>query len=83
MNLYSYSNEQLEDHADQMKSLTVRGLVESGIIDEEVAEEWAESHTLIKRKKSFFRAVSDRFFNGPDNSPSGELWMVVTSKVGK
>lgn len=61
MLLYNMTKEDLENNADAVKALVLTSLAKECLLDEVVAEEWAETHTVILRKKGFFRTLTDRW----------------------
>lgn len=61
MQVYTYTEEQHADLADVIKTATVRGLVDSGLLDEDIADNWCAASTIIKIKKGFFRTLSDKW----------------------
>lgn len=54
-----YTNEDLEGNFDCIKAVVLKALAKEGVIEYEVAEEWSKTHTIIIRKKSFFRTVTN------------------------
>ncbi len=53
----------LEDAYDTVKILVLEGLIRDNLIDEKKAEKWAQNNTMIIRKKSIFKTLSDRWKN--------------------
>ncbi len=68
MEMYSYSQSTLEDCYDSAKVAVLMALAEEGVIEETVAEEWSKTHTIIIRKKSFFRTLSNLWRKEKDNT---------------
>ena len=61
--------------ADFAKAEVLISLVEEGLLDAEAAEEWAGTHTIIIRKKNFFRTITDRWRKADE--AEGEYLLVV------
>ncbi len=57
--MYSSSLRDIEEAADQVKSCILHAMVADGTLSEELAEEWAATHAVLYRKKSFFRTLSN------------------------
>jgi hypothetical protein len=57
--LYTHSHTDLEDNADFVKMVTINALVHDGYLTNEEGEEWCKHNTIILRKKSIFRTISD------------------------
>ena len=57
--------DELEDFADDIKAAVVGALVREDIIPEDDADEWCAEHTVIFRKKSFFRTISRLWKDAP------------------
>ena len=58
---FSTDNAGLEVCADQVKVVVLGALVRDGALEQDVAEEWSKSHTIVRRTKSFFRTLTDLF----------------------
>lgn len=61
MEVYNLIKAQLEDHMDVTKEVVIGALVSEGVLDKDIAEEWSATHTIILRKKSFFRTLSNKW----------------------
>jgi len=59
--IYSYTNAQREDEADNIKALILFDLEKQGLIEKKIAEEYCETTTILLRNKSFFRTLTDRW----------------------
>ena len=57
-----YSLRELEEHSDKTKAAILQALMREGLLEDEVAEKWCETHTIILRKKGIFRTITDKFF---------------------
>lgn len=79
MEMYTFTNEQLEDFIDKTKLAFMGALVYEKLIDDEVADKWCASHTLILRKRSFFRTLSDKWFKA--RSEHDKLGLVIVKKA--
>ncbi len=79
MSTYSYyqmTDEDLEDQADFVKCRVLAALAVDDLISEDDAESWARNHTLIKRKKGFFRTISDKW-KKEEVEVDSSFWLVV------
>ena len=77
MEMYSHSIRDMEDTADQVKAMVLRAMVNDGTLSEEVADNWAGSHTVLYRKKGFFRTVCDKWWN-TKAEPNTDHIIIVT-----
>jgi hypothetical protein len=59
MDMFHYTKEDVENEADSIKAIIVDALIKDGLLDKEDGEEWAVNHTIVLRKKSIFRVLSD------------------------
>lgn len=73
----TFTKDTLEDYIDQIKVVIVGGLVRSGILGKDEADEWCENHTVILRKKSLFRTISDKW---KSEKPDGSSDYVIIVK---
>ncbi len=76
--MYSHSIRDMEDTADQVKALVLRAMVSDGTLSEEVADNWAGTHTVIFRKKGFFRTVCDKWVNTKAEPNTDHIIIVKT-----
>lgn len=79
INMYTLDKEQFEDSCDVVKACVMQALVREGLLDAEKADAWAASHTVIVRKKSFFRTVTDRFLKA-ESKENWDYYLVVEKK---
>ncbi len=63
MEVYNLTKDELEDFADNVKVVILKALVIDKLIPEEIADEWSSSHTVIHRRKSIFRTISNLWKN--------------------
>ena len=56
---FTQTLEDLETTADVIKTTTLTSLVREGYLTFDEAEEYSKTHTVICRKKSFFRTLSN------------------------
>lgn len=56
---YTYTKAELEDNADVAKTAIVKALITEGFMKIDDAEEWCKTHTVIIKKKPFFRTITD------------------------
>lgn len=68
----------LEEYADHVKCVVLAALVLDGKLTHKDAEDWAGSHTVIRRKKSFFRTISDLF---DKTEESERRYLIVVKSV--
>jgi hypothetical protein len=66
MEAYTLTREELEDSLDIGKVSILQTLVDEGVVDKDVAEIWGATHTVILRKKGFFRTLSDLWKKTPE-----------------
>ena len=65
---------------ENIKVVTLEALVTEKIIDEKVAEEWCENHTIILRKKSIFKTISNKWRKSK-STEGNRSFMIVVKKV--
>ena len=75
MIVYSLTDENMNNLADSLKVVLIKALVREKIITEEIAEKWCETHTLLKKKKSFFRTISGKWLNASERED--EYYFIV------
>lgn len=73
---YSLTKEDLEDWGESFKTAIVSALVSENIIELSVADEWCASHTVILKKKSIFKTISNLFSNATSEDRSYRLLVV-------
>ena len=56
---YTYTQENLEETADAVKTEILRALTVEGKFTGEEADEWCKTHTIIFRKKNIFQTISN------------------------
>lgn len=78
MYVFSMTNEEMEDSADSVKAAILCALVKDGLIEEGVAESWAERTTVLHRKKSIFRTLSDKWRKA--ETKAGDYYYIVVSR---
>jgi hypothetical protein len=67
----------MEEALDQAKAVVLISLVNEGLLSLEEAEIWASTHTVVLKKKSFFRTLTDRWKRTDD--VQGHLMFVVSN----
>ncbi len=72
---FIFTKEELEVYLDTVKPVIVRNLVENNLIEPEKADKWCEEHTVLLRKKSIFRTLSDKWKKNTE--ASGEFILIV------
>ena len=62
-NEYGYysMNMDYEDIIESTKVAVLTSLVKSKLMDKNIADEWCETHTVIIRKKSLFKTITDKW----------------------
>jgi len=75
IDMFSFTNEELEEYLDAVKPVIVRALVRDGFMESEEADEWCKQHTVLLRKKSFFRTLTDKWKK--DEEAEGSYIIVV------
>ena len=73
---YQMTDEELDDQADFVKCKVLAALADDDLISEEEAESWDRNQTLIKRKKGFFRTISDKW-KKEEVEVDSSFWLVV------
>jgi L-rhamnose isomerase len=58
--------EELNEHADSVKASVIGALVQEKLLNVEIADEWAKTHTVIMTQKTFFRSVWDKICKKAD-----------------
>jgi hypothetical protein len=76
---YSLQRDELEDLIDTVKLVVVGALVKEKIMKEDEADKWCEDHTIIIRKKTFFKTISDKWFNKKEEK--NDLLIVVKKVI--
>lgn len=75
---YTITREDLEEQADVVKTLVLSVLVNDGFLDKQAADDWASKHTIIGRRKTIFRTVTNLWRKTAEHD--GLFWIVVESK---
>lgn len=65
MNVYPYTELDLQQLANQIKDLTIRTLNEKNLLNDDV-EEIASSFVIVARDKGYFGKIYDKVFNVKD-----------------
>lgn len=79
MKMFTMTQEEIEDLADAVKVVVLEALVIDGLISQDVADQWAEKTTILQRKKSFFRTLTDRWLK-QQSEPSQYYYIVVSKR---
>ena len=82
MEVYTYAKDELEEVLDQAKALLLQDISKAGLMNYEQAEKYAETHTIIMKKKNLFRTLSDMWHKQKESS--GYYLIVVNNepKIG-
>lgn len=78
MKSYVMTNEELEDNADVVKVVVLTALVLGGHLTKEKADEWAEEHTILHKKKNIFRTITDKW--AKEKVEDSQYYYIVVSK---
>lgn len=77
MIMFNMTQEELEDFADSVKVVVLEALVADGLIGQ-AADQWAEKTTILYRKKSFFRTLTDKWLK--QKTETSQYHCIVVSK---
>jgi hypothetical protein len=77
---YQEFNISNEDLVETVKVSVLKSLIKQDLIDEDIAEEWCENHTIIFKKKSFFKTISDKWLKEKELS-GNDTYLIVVKKV--
>ena len=64
----------------RVKTILVRCMVDEGAIDEQIADEWCENHSIMLIEKSFFRTITDRWRKDETEKDSYQIKVVRLAK---
>ena len=73
---YNLQTDELESLMDTIKLVIIRSLVTEKVMKEEEADKWCEEHTVIIRKKSFFRTITDKWLKEKGET-EGDILIVI------
>ena len=76
--VWRYSRSDLEEVADHIKAGVIFALVSEELLDKEEANNWSKTHTLLMRKKSFFRTLLEKVIKTDDEDTTK---FIVVKKV--
>jgi len=68
METFAMSKEDIESNVEAAKLIILGGLVHDSVMTQEAADKWAANHTIIFRKKPFFRRLINAVKNPDTNS---------------
>lgn len=60
--------EELNDHADSVKACVIGALIHEKLLNPEIADEWAKTHTVIMTQQTFFKSVLNRVCRRPEKN---------------
>jgi len=66
----------LEDIIDTAKTQIIAALIKKKLLTVTEGEDWCENHTIILKKKSLFKTVSDKWFNTKEETENAVLLVV-------
>ncbi len=75
MEVMTYTKEQLEEYSDQVKIAIIHALVDEEVLEKDSADEWCENHTVILRKRSLFRTLTEKWLKS--TKEKGDFILVV------
>lgn len=78
LDTFAMMKDDFENEADKIKAIILDALVKDGLLGENQADNWCKTHTIILRKKSIFRTISDAWKKEHDSQ--GYLYVVVSLK---
>ena len=78
MTMFHVTIDEMEDDADHVKIMVMDALVKDGLIPRDVAEAWAEHNTVIIRRKSIFRTLSDKWRK--EKVEQGKMYYLVVKR---
>lgn len=78
--LYTLSSFDMEAIADHVKVVVIDAMMREGILSYEDAEEWCEQHTVLRRKKSIFRTLTDKWLKFKEEKDTN-YWIVVKQVI--
>jgi len=69
MEMYNCTTEKLEEYCDTAKLITVTALFNAGLLnmDEQDADKWCASHTVLLRTKTLFRSIFKKREKQPED----------------
>ena len=72
-NIYTLSDADMVTNGELVKILVLETMVKEGILQQEHAEQWAESHGIVVNHGSMFRKIFDRATKQPPTAPSYQI----------
>ena len=75
MEVMTYTKEQLEEYSDQVKIAVMQSIVNEKIMEKEQADDWCSNHTVILRKRSIFRTLTEKWLKS--KKERGDFILVV------
>ncbi len=75
MEVMTYTKEQLEEYSDQVKIAVMQSLVNEEVLSKDDADVWCENHTVILRKRSLFRTLTEKWLKS--TKEKGDFILVV------
>jgi hypothetical protein len=73
---YNLQIDELETLIDTVKFVVIGSLVNEKVMEEEEADKWCQEHTVIIRKKSFFRTITDKWLKEKGET-EGDILIVI------
>ena len=77
---YQEFNISNEDLVESVKVSVLNSLINQDLIDKDIADEWCENHTIIFKKKSIFKTISDKWLK-EKALPGDTKYIIVVKKV--
>lgn len=80
MDIYQMTDTDFEELADTVKRAVIQALVNENVLEFNFADKWCSQHTVIKRKKGFFKTLSSLWSKEKEEKDSFKLLVVSLSK---
>lgn len=77
--MWQFTDHELEDYLDQTKGVILNAMVSDGTLEKDAGEAWAREHTVIIRKKGFFRTISELWWN--TKTEKGSTYILIVKGV--
>ena len=81
MELLSLDKETFENNLDKAKTVVLASLVDEGIINKDDADKWCATHTIILKKKTFFRTISKIWGQTKDDDDYNMIAVKLTKDI--
>ncbi|KKL94959.1 hypothetical protein LCGC14_1859510 [marine sediment metagenome] len=75
--IYTLTTEEFEDSLDHAKASVMKALVGDGLLEEDVADKWSLSHTVIVRRKSVFKSFLSNLWKDAKTKEGESYYLIV------